>query len=156
MPNWCDNQLEVRGPSNDVKRFKKKAVGYYPWATPGEKQNGPADPLNFHNLVPIPKKVLKAENEDAVEDWARENWDTKWGAYESKMGFVLSQDPLTVWTILEDNNGEWYLRSGCHWVNRIGYLISTKPFEADQIIRVYPQWIHITARVGGVHGPGTG
>jgi hypothetical protein len=42
-----------------------------------------------------------------------------------ELEFVRQQDPTTVWTILDGDDGDQYLVNGFHFVNRIGYLIST-------------------------------
>jgi hypothetical protein len=79
MPNWCDNRLEAPGPSNDVKRFKKKAVGHDPWTSPEKIGDRPPDLLNFHSLIPIPKEVLKGGYADVGFDWELENWGAESG-----------------------------------------------------------------------------
>jgi len=38
--------------------------------------------------------------------------------------FVRQQDPRTIWTLIEGDNGDLCLISGLHVVNRVGYLIS--------------------------------
>ncbi len=38
--------------------------------------------------------------------------------------FVRRQDPRTIWTLIEGDDGELCLISGLHVVNRVGYLIS--------------------------------
>jgi hypothetical protein len=83
MPNWCDNHLRISGPAADIKAFKKKAVGHFPWDEPakGEEPNV----LNFHSLVPIPKKVLKAGYNEAGCNWERENWGCRSGAFEASV-----------------------------------------------------------------------
>ena len=46
--------------------------------------------------------------------------------FGEEMAFVLRQDPRTVWTLVDDDDGD-VLLSGCNSVNRIGYFISTVP-----------------------------
>ena len=76
MPNWCDNHLIIKGPDMDVLAFKQKAVGHAPWHEPKPEPNV----LNFHNLVPIPGEVLKADYSSAGYDWELKHWGCKWGA----------------------------------------------------------------------------
>jgi hypothetical protein len=49
MPNWCENQLLIRGPAKEIKRYKdsllKVGNEYYP----------------FLSMVPVP--ALKDESE---------------------------------------------------------------------------------------------
>jgi hypothetical protein len=80
MPNWCVNQLTVRGPSAELARFKSQAVGHYPWSTAEERGAEPPNPLNFHSLVPIPEEILRSAYNDAAYNWEKENWGNKWGA----------------------------------------------------------------------------
>jgi hypothetical protein len=44
--------------------------------------------------------------------------------YGEELRFVLAQDPSTIWTFLDGDDGQ-YVVSGYHLVNRIGYLVST-------------------------------
>ena len=55
--------------------------------------------------------------------------------YGEELAFVRSQDPRTIWTLLDGDDGDLYLASGYHLVNRIGYLISTTPIAGDQMIQ---------------------
>jgi len=56
--------------------------------------------------------------------------------YGPEQDFVRSQDPRTVWTLVDGDDGNQYVISGYHLVNRIGYLISTIPFPKDAVIEV--------------------
>lgn len=53
-----------------------------------------------------------------------------------ELEFVRRQDPTHVWTFLDGDEDGQYLASGFHFVNRIGYLISTVPVPADVEIEV--------------------
>ena len=53
-----------------------------------------------------------------------------------ELEFVLRQDPQRIWTLLDDEYGELYLLSGCHYVNRIGYLLTHELVAADVVYRV--------------------
>jgi hypothetical protein len=44
--------------------------------------------------------------------------------YGRELDFILLQDERTVWTMVDGDDGRLHLVSGCHYVNRIGYLIS--------------------------------
>ena len=54
-----------------------------------------------------------------------------------ELAFVRSQDPRTVWTLVDGDDGDQYLVSGCHFVNRIGYLVSTIPVPEGTDIQVH-------------------
>jgi hypothetical protein len=56
--------------------------------------------------------------------------------YGEELDFVRSQDPRTIWTLVDGDDGDQYVISGYHLVNRIGYLISTVPFPEDVDIAV--------------------
>jgi hypothetical protein len=51
--------------------------------------------------------------------------------YGEELAFVRSQDPRTVWTVLDSDDCDMHLTNGYHFVNRVGYLISTVPVEGD-------------------------
>jgi hypothetical protein len=56
--------------------------------------------------------------------------------YGEEHAFVRSQDPRTIWTLLECDDTKELVQSGYHLVNRLGYLISTVPFPDDVHIEV--------------------
>ena len=55
-----------------------------------------------------------------------------------ELEFVRQQDPGTVWTLVDGDDGDQYLVNGFHIVNRIGYLISTVPIPegVDIVVRI--------------------
>jgi hypothetical protein len=56
--------------------------------------------------------------------------------YGEELEFVRRQDARTVWTFVDGDDGDQYLLSGFHFVNRIGYLISTMPVPEGADIQV--------------------
>ena len=56
--------------------------------------------------------------------------------YGEELDFVRAQDPRTIWTLVDGDDGNQHVISGYHLVNRIGYLISTIPFPEDAEIEV--------------------
>jgi len=56
--------------------------------------------------------------------------------YGQELAFVRSQNPRTIWTLVDGDDGSQFLLSGFHIVNRIGYLVSTVPFPEDVDILV--------------------
>jgi hypothetical protein len=56
--------------------------------------------------------------------------------YGEELAFVRRNDPRTVWTLIDGDDGGLWVVSGMHFVNRIGYLISTVPVSEDQQIEV--------------------
>lgn len=59
------------------------------------------------------------------------------GLSRPEIQFVRAQDPCSVWTLVDDGAGGTTLISGLHFVNRIGYLVSTVPLPAGQFIEVH-------------------
>ncbi|MFN6951352.1 MAG: hypothetical protein ACK4NE_01990 [Albidovulum sp.] len=47
---------------------------------------------------------------------------------------VAAADPACVWTIVDGEDESLWLLSGCHFVNRLGYLITERPWSGiDQL-----------------------
>lgn len=57
--------------------------------------------------------------------------------YGEELAFVRQQDPRKVWTLVDGDDGDLYVISGCHFVNRIGYLVSTVPVPEATDIQVH-------------------
>lgn len=57
--------------------------------------------------------------------------------YGEELDFVRQHDPRTVWTLIDGEDGDLYVISGCHFVNRIGYLVSTVPVPEGTDIQVH-------------------
>src|ERR1700678_2700893 len=56
-----------------------------------------------------------------------------------ELDYVRRQDPRTVWTLVDGDDGSQCLLSGYHVVNRIGYLLSTVPVPERTDIQVHLQ-----------------
>ncbi len=54
-----------------------------------------------------------------------------------EFAFVRRQDPRTVWTLIDGDDGDMYLISGLHFVNRIGYLLSAVPIPDNVTLQVH-------------------
>lgn len=57
--------------------------------------------------------------------------------YGKEFAFIRRQDPLKVWTLIDGDDGDMYLVSGPHFVNRVGYLLSTIAVPEDVTIQVH-------------------
>ncbi len=57
--------------------------------------------------------------------------------YGEELAFVRQQDPCTVWTLMDGDDGDINLLSGYHFVNRVGYLVSAVPIPAHVTIQVH-------------------
>ena len=89
IPNWCNNNLTIKGPYKELERFKKFAKG-----------NGKNELISANNFIPYPEKFKEldeyAESKEAKEmelktnksikdgynsggyEWCIKNWGTKW------------------------------------------------------------------------------
>jgi hypothetical protein len=56
--------------------------------------------------------------------------------YDEELAFVRRQNPRTVWTLVDGDDDDQYLLSGFHFVNRIGYLVSSVAVPEGQEIEV--------------------
>ena len=98
MPDWCHNQLEVSGESNELRRFEEESRGKGPeytsthFAVPTSPRESA---LSFHTLDPVPDELIARpyghggnEQADRVDgctcgfEWEAKHWGCKWGACE--------------------------------------------------------------------------
>jgi hypothetical protein len=56
--------------------------------------------------------------------------------FGEELAFVRQQDIRCVWTVLDSDDGDLYVASGFHFVNRIGYLVSRDPVSEGKFIQV--------------------
>jgi len=57
--------------------------------------------------------------------------DQKFETYGEELDFVRSQDPRCIWTLVDGDDGNLYITSGYHLVNRINYFVTETPFEGE-------------------------
>jgi hypothetical protein len=50
--------------------------------------------------------------------------------------FVRRYDPRKVWTLVDGDDGDMYLISGLHFVNRVGYLLTKEPVQDNTSVQV--------------------
>lgn len=59
---------------------------------------------------------------------------TLFETYGADLEAVHAADPLTVWTVVEGSETEnQYLLPGFHRVNRIGYVLSSRPIAQEEL-----------------------
>lgn len=58
------------------------------------------------------------------------------GAELAHVQAVLKDTPEKVWTVVEGDSGKWYISQGFHRVNRVGYLVTDKPFNPEDPVHV--------------------
>ena len=51
--------------------------------------------------------------------------------YGEEIDYVWEQPVNHVWTVIEGSSGAWYITTGRHLVNRIGYLITVYPWTEE-------------------------
>lgn len=51
--------------------------------------------------------------------------------YGEELDYILSLDRKLVCTIIEGDDGDLYVTSGFHYVNRIGYLVLEEPLDYE-------------------------
>jgi len=57
--------------------------------------------------------------------------------YGEELEFIKRQDDGRIWTILDGDDGDMYVASGFHFVNRVGYLLSRDPIPDNTFIEVH-------------------
>ncbi len=81
------------------------------------------------------------------EDWISEReFEDIWGVYLKPSGDlfqfddVRDQPPEHVWTIVDsgdDSDGNWYAVPGFHVVNKLGYVMTRKPWSESTSDAIY-------------------
>jgi len=79
---------------------------------------------------------LKTNHLRADASWGDSEGGCLFETYGEELEFVRQQDSRTVWTFVDGDDGDQYLISGFHYVNRIGYLVSTVPVQQGTDIQV--------------------
>ena len=67
----------------------------------------------------------------------------KFETFGKDLEYVLSianTEPARVWTLVDGDDGNLYISSGYHLVNRINYFITHKPCESEY--EEYPYFIY--------------
>ena len=81
--------------------------------------------------------VLRQNHLNPNASWAiGEGTGCLFETYGEELQFVRLQDPQTIWTVLDGEDGNLCVVSGYHFVNRVGYLISTEPVPEGHCIQV--------------------
>lgn len=64
---------------------------------------------------------------------------SEWGAHASPTGDLFEFDQVkdhpvnTVWTVVDTDENHWIAVPGFHIVNKLGYVLTTKPWTDDSI-----------------------
>ena len=79
------------------------------------------------------KDELEAENEQEVIEWLLQylNDCDRNGDVSAFVRSVYETDPRKVWSLVEGDDGNLYISSGYHIVNRLNYFITHNPCELE-------------------------
>jgi hypothetical protein len=87
--------------------------------------------INFRRLIELSEDCfdrwfpLLINHLNPYASWAfGEQHGRLFETYGDKLAFVRAQDPRAIWTLVDGDEG-CSMVSGMHFVNRIGYLVST-------------------------------
>ena len=73
MPNWCHNNMQIAGSSDEIVQFKQTCIRT---VFKGEQAQ-----LDFNAIIPMPSDLdLEATGFAHANDWASKHWGTKWNA----------------------------------------------------------------------------
>jgi len=67
----------------------------------------------------------------------REEGNIAFETYDEDLDFVRSQNPNHIWTLVDDDNGVPTIVAGFHFVNRIHYIITIKPWTDENLAFKY-------------------
>lgn len=82
----------------------------------------------------------------AEELISERDFEAIWGAYVQSSGDlfqfddVINEPPEHVWTIADsgdDSDGNWYAMPGFHVVNKLGYVMTRKPWSESTPDAIY-------------------
>ena len=84
----------------------------------------------FEQFKPIPNHLDEnASFNDGEQGYMFET-------YGDEVEFVKSQDSNRIWTYSDGDNGGTYISDGYHVVNRIGYFVTTVPYDDSQYYQI--------------------
>jgi hypothetical protein len=78
-----------------------------------------------------------------MENHIDTNAGDKFETYGEELDYVLSianTEPARVWTLVDGDDGNLYITSGYHLVNRVNYFITHNPCELEY--EEYPYFIY--------------
>jgi len=78
----------------------------------------------FDTFKPIPNHI-----DDNASFQTEDNVGYMFETYDEELAFVKSQDPNRIWTYCDGDNRGTYIFQGMRIVNRIGYFVTTVPYD---------------------------
>ena len=76
-----------------------------------------------------------------LPNYIRNNGDLAYETYGEEFDYLKTVDPNHIWTEVDGDSGT-YITAGYHFVNRIQYYVTTKPWD-DEYTEV-PSWVYRT------------
>jgi hypothetical protein len=85
----------------------------------------------FNTYKPIPNHI-----DDNASFQTDEGIGYMFETYGEELEFIELQDPKTIWTYSDGDDGGTYICDGYHIVNRIGYFVTTVPYDDKQYYQI--------------------
>jgi len=98
--------------------------------------------LNWEDQFEVLDAKYQPEKNQFSEKQQGEFVEDKFETYGEELNYVLSianTEPARVWTLVDGDDGNLYIASGYHLVNRVNYFITKKPCELE--FEEYPYYI---------------
>ena len=81
----------------------------------------------FDKFKPIPNHI-----DDNASFQTEDGVGYMFETYDDELRFVQSQEPNRIWTYCDGDNGGTYIFQGMRIVTRIGYFVTTVPFDGSK------------------------
>ena len=81
----------------------------------------------FDTFKPIPNHI-----DDNASFQTEDGVGYMFETYDDELRFVQSQEPNRIWTYCDGDNSGTYIFQGMRIVNRIGYFVTTVPFDGSK------------------------
>ena len=81
----------------------------------------------FDTFKPIPNHI-----DDNASFQTEDGIGYMFETYDDEFSFVNAQEPNRIWTYCDGDNGGTYIFQGMRIVNRIGYFVTTVPFNGSK------------------------
>ena len=85
----------------------------------------------FDQFQPIPNHL-----DDNASFQTEDGIGYMFETYDDELRFVQSQEPNRIWTYSDGDDGGTYISDGYHVVNRIGYFVTTVPYDDKQYYQI--------------------
>ncbi|HKK30451.1 MAG TPA: hypothetical protein VKA18_08680 [Alphaproteobacteria bacterium] len=61
---------------------------------------------------------------------------TMFETFGDEMAFVRQQPCNRIWTLVQGDDGDLYVISGYHFVNRLGYFVTDRPLPENESVEI--------------------